>query len=413
MKKSIFTICSKNYIAQATTLMDSIRNYEPEVFRYIVIVDRKTRNFELDPKIAEIIWVEDLCIEEFEFKALIFDVLELNTNIKPTAIKHILKYSDICVYLDPDIALFSSLQSVWVGLKKANVVLTPHVIEPDLSVGLDAQRDLLRHGGFNLGFIGVSRSDETDRFLGWWENLCLKYGYQAPEDGFFVDQKFIDHAYIYFDKVVVLRGKGLNVAYWNLHERELKLSESGVWMVQNEMLEFMHFSGFIFSPHNVSESNKVSKYPCRTTLDERPELKVLFDDYRKKLKENHHAKNCKIEYSFGRFDSGVRIGKLARRLLAVGAIKIEDRNRPCSTSGEVFKALDKFKLIDLSLNQSDDRGHQNKSKDRFLLLIGEKTLRFLFQIIGVSRYEKLIKFMNYAGSTFNHKYIFKIEDRKT
>ncbi len=51
---------------------------------------------------------------------------------------------------------------------------------------------LLIDGVFNLGFIGLSKAAETERFLDWWERRCLNLGYNERWSGLFVDQKWIN-----------------------------------------------------------------------------------------------------------------------------------------------------------------------------------------------------------------------------
>jgi hypothetical protein len=398
MTVAIFTICSRNYLGQAITLMQSVQEHEPRSDRYIVLVDRKVDTPQVDSNVADTIWVEDLGIPDLEYKALIFDVLELNTNIKPTVLRHLLRQHGHCVYLDPDTVLYSSLDPVWQGLRGNNIVVTPHLIRPPAPEQAPWDQDILRHGSFNLGFIGAAAGAETDRLLSWWEDRCLTCGFNAPADGFFVDQKFMDHAHTYFDGVKVLRHGGLNIAYWNLDERPLR-KVGDIWMVGDDLLVFMHFSGFIFSP-KPDEASRITKNQTRISLKSRPEIAPLFHDYRERLRANRYRELSHTPYSFAHFDNGASVNRLARRLIGSGAIDSSDRSHPFSATGPIYQALKSAGAIDESTG-STGVAHRDRSAERERLHKGMRLLGWLYRRMGVTRYEALLKFLSYAGSTLN------------
>jgi hypothetical protein len=404
MTAAIFTICSRNYLGQAITLMQSVREHEPRADRYIVLVDRKEPEKQVEGDIASVIWIEDLGIADLEYRALIFDVLELNTNIKPTVLRHLLRQYSHCVYLDPDTLLYSPLDPVWVGLQNNNIVVTPHLLRPLSTREAPWDQDILRHGSFNLGFIGTAAGQETDRLLAWWEERCLTCGFNAPADGFFVDQKFMDHAHCYFEGVKVLRHSGLNIAYWNLHERPLSQS-NGRWMVGTEPLIFMHFSGFIFSP-KPEEANLITKNQSRVSLETRPELAAIFNDYRARLNSNRYGELSQARYSFDHFDNGAPITRFARRLIGSGAVEITDLTRPLSATGEAYRILKTVGALPeaapLSRPPSRDR-----TAEKLRLLKGMRILGWFYRRLGVARYEALLKFLAYAGSTLNQRFVVR------
>jgi hypothetical protein len=55
-------------------------------------------------------------------------------------------------------------------LDQQSIVLTPHQIKPEkeLSAIIDNEICSLKHGIFNLGFIGVSSSKTGKAFAKWW-----------------------------------------------------------------------------------------------------------------------------------------------------------------------------------------------------------------------------------------------------
>ena len=148
----------------------------------------------------------------FHFK---YGLLELSTAVKPYAIEFLLEKYDAAkvIYLDPDILLFRPVDTVMLALRDASIVLTPHLTETlddDLRPG---ELDILRSGVFNLGFIAVRASENTGRFLRWWQQKVYDQCVVAPSVGVFVDQKWIDLVPGLYSDVAILRDGGLNVAY--------------------------------------------------------------------------------------------------------------------------------------------------------------------------------------------------------
>ena len=405
MSNAIFTICSRNYLGQAKTLMQSVRQFEPDTARYIVLVDRKVENPEVAADEAAVIWIEDLDIPDVEFKALIFDVLELNTNVKPTVMRHLLAQHRRCAYLDPDTFLYGPFTPVWEGLDAANVVVTPHLIDPESTVDRVMQQDLLRHGGFNLGFIGVAATPEADRFLAWWEQCCLNFGFHAPADGLFVDQKFVDHAHMYFDGVKVLRHRGLNIAYWNLHERPMR-HDGARWMAGNDPLVFMHFSGFIYAPRP-DQQDLITKYPTVTTLVNRPEIRPLFDDYRERLRANAYPDLARLPYSFNTFDNGAAVTRMARRLVGTGVVAAADRRQPFRADGPVYRALEQAGALEPVRAAGRPAPKRDAAGESTQAGRAHAILRWLYRRLGPTRYEFLLRFLTLIGSTLNQGFLVK------
>lgn len=404
--RAIFTICSCNYLGQALTLMESVREFEPNCERYIVLVDRMTPALDLPAHSATFIWAEQLGIADFEFTAFRFDVLELNTNVKPTALKHLLRSHEAAVYLDPDTRLYGPLTTVWDALSTASIALTPHMLSPAPVDAQPSERDLLRFGVFNLGFVGVSATGEGPSFLTWWEARCLNHGYQSPADGLFVDQKFINLVPTYFQHVAILRDPGLNVAYWNLHSRMLSEHGSGWKVNRSADLAFMHFSGFIFTPDE-SDKHRITKYGCNVSLDARPDLLPLFAEYRAALARNGYGKYISLPYSFGAFDNSVPIPRLARRV-AASVFSQGAPSAPFSAAGPLYACLSRAGLL---TSMPAKRSLSVKGSAGDARIRGgvpetvQRVLRAVLRVIGVRRYELMLRGFQKLGSELNQGFL--------
>jgi hypothetical protein len=390
MVRAACTIISLNYLSYARTLCESFLSFHPDCKFYVLIVDRLPADFERLSERFEIITAEELDIADFTSMAFKYDILELNTNVKPTFLKALLARDiDQVIYLDPDILVYRALDSAFGALIEHSIVLTPHVLSP---IGDDGQSELilLSCGVFNLGFIGVKKCAETDRFLSWWENRCLSLAFNEQSTGMFVDQKWANLVPCLFDSVKILRNPGCNMAYWNLHERLLS-QDGGVWMVNQYVpLEFFHFSG-----SSVDCGEQISKFTDRFNLTSRPDLRPLFEDYRGRLIDHGFRTSYSGKYTFGVFDNGQYINRLTRSIYAANLEKFSDEN-PFSSSSRFYqwaKAARLFSPNDSAKFFTKKSYLKTDSRLRVLHAI----LRLALRTLGADRYTMLMKYLSYIS----------------
>jgi hypothetical protein len=285
-----FTLCSVNYFAQAFTLGNSLRKTNPNIRFVIGLVD-KLDTKQIDISLLadfELLEVDKINIENFDidFKAMCdrYDITELNTAVKPYFIKHFYDNTDAqnVIYFDPDIIVFQPLIALEQNLEKYNIVLTPHITTPYNDDKWQAEEDLINTGIYNLGFIATSRSEETMKFVKWWMKKLFDGAYIDLCNGLFTDQHWIEFAPVFFDKVLINKYLGYNIAYWNLHERFISKKED-VWYVNDKHeVRFFHYSGY--SPF---KPKIVSKYQDRIQFSERNDIIEIFELYKKQLLENN------------------------------------------------------------------------------------------------------------------------------
>jgi hypothetical protein len=395
------TICATNYMARALALKNSYLSFHPESDFYILIIGRKHDRFkDLAPDLR-FIWVEDLGIEDFSHYAMKFDIIELSTNVKAVILKKLLAYYDTVLYLDPDIIVYKELEPVFEALKMDPIVITPHTLTPVMDGKIPSDMEFLRFGAFNLGFIGVARSDETIRFLDWWSRRCLDYGYYEPQIGLAVDQKWIDLAPSFFPGVKILRDVGLNVAFWNLHERAVSKREGG-WLINgNTPLLFFHFSSFeTDNPHSIAR--KQSRYAAES----RPDLHELLDSYAARLQENENESYSKCAYNFNYFDDGMYITPSLRRVYAALESEFPLSENPFSSGSFLQRfaiahnlAGEKYKMSKPSTFK--DIGTYSKSVRAISIV-----LRYVLRVVGPNKYFSLMRYLAYISSIRNQSDVF-------
>ena len=399
-KKSnaVCTIVSKNYLAYAKVLANSVKVSNPDLDFYLLIVDRK--DSELKVEGINIVWVEDLDIEDFEKVAFKYNILELNTNVKPTFLLELLKNHDKVVYLDPDIFVFSSLHQIYDELEDYSITLTPHILNLNPKYSVDEELHLLSSGCYNLGFVGVNNSSQSIEFLKWWEVRCLHSAYDEIENGMFVDQKWINLIHSGFDSVKILRNCGMNVAYWNYHERSLSLSltNDAVYVNEKTPLVFFHFSG-------LTDSTEVlSKYKPGLRIKDSDVIYGMLANYKEMLEKMQHSTMKKLPYTFGTFSNGDEINSFTRRIYA--SLNESFSKNPFDGNGEFYKFSQAKNLISKKNNKNSSslNSKNYKQSKQFKIII--KLFKLAFSVLGVQRYDVLMKFLRKSTTIRNQAWLF-------
>jgi len=308
MKTAAFTIVAKNYLPFARVLMNSLRAVEPDVVRIIVLVDRIDGYFDPVREDCHFLLSEDLGIPASRWVHFKYTILELSTAVKPYAANYIFDHFDIdrLLYFDPDIKFFGPLSGLFTSLDQYSIILTPHLTASVEDDRHPTELDILRSGSYNLGFIGLRRTEETRRFLRWWERRLYDQCVVDLPKGLFVDQRWIDLVPGMFDGVGVLRDAGYNVAYWNIAQRKVERSDCG-FLVNGNPLCFFHFSGF--DPEN---PRAFSKHQDRFTRDDLGDASEIVMEYSRLLLENGFSECKKWPYAYGYFDNGLVIPDMGR-----------------------------------------------------------------------------------------------------
>ncbi|RZK40972.1 MAG: glycosyl transferase [Hymenobacter sp.] len=280
--KIAFSLCSINYLAQAKTLCESMKETNPD-WRFIYgIVDKNTQHVDLSFLDGEVLYVENVPIDGFEEMVNIYTIVELVTAVKPYYFSYLFQGNpdaEKIVYFDPDIVIFGSLNDLENKLDAYDIILTPHftVPIPQGDSCLPTEIHVFNTGVYNLGFLAVKRSTNTINMLKWWED---KLRYDCIIDltrGYFVDQLWMSLVPAYFDKVLIDKYAGYNMAHWNLHERKLTATDSG-YLANEVPLVFYHFSHY--SP---AKPQEIAAFHNRYDFTSRPDIVSIYKLYHNSL----------------------------------------------------------------------------------------------------------------------------------
>src|SRR5918997_1627195 len=237
------TIVARNYLPAARVLVKSYLRHHPGGHFVVAVIDgdRPYPDGGVLPG-ARLLGPGALGIdgETYLRMATAYTVMELATAVKPFLLRTLRSSSDVVVYLDPDIEVYSALHGVIALAAEHGIVLTPHNLEP-------MPRD----------------------------------GVVAPEQQLFTDQRWVDCVPGLFGHHVA-RDPGLNVAYWNAWERPLSRDADATMRAAGEPLRFVHFSGYrperpwLLSSHCARDP--------RVLLSDYPMLRELCDGYGRALR---------------------------------------------------------------------------------------------------------------------------------
>jgi hypothetical protein len=416
MKKIAFTICAKNYIGLALALEKSIKEHNDNVDFLIFVADEFTD----EEKIVDlpeniIIAKERIGISQDQWYQMCFkyDLTEFCTSIKPSCFKYVFEQfkPDACIYFDPDILIFNSLNTIYDKLEKYSIVVTPHITTiQDIYTGKLNERNLLYSGMFNLGFLALKNDENARKMLDWWEIRLEDRCFQNMMENYFTDQKWIDFLPSFFpNQLLVSHDLGLNVAPWNFFERKV-LAMDGSFFVRNRILEenetlfpliFVHFSGYNYKAllngeiiqGNLKEMENYSDYQ---------EIFILYSEF---IKESEFSKHIKLNYTYNYFSNKVGIStvyrKLFRRLYEDGKIE----TNPFDATGFFYKSLEKKKMIHTQILEADKISVNTLHDIEAKAIKINKFLNILFICMGAKRFFILVRLMRLYSKIENHIYL--------
>lgn len=296
----VFTIIAKNYYPQAAIFAESYKKYHPDHDIFVFYVDNyciHSSNFRSVP-IKKVNNIKKL--SKLSFK---YNITEFSTAVKPYIFLWLFKNQKASkiLYFDPDICFYKRADKIVNELDKHDCIIIPHRTKPTNDKKKPNEWDFMGCGYYNLGFVGFRNSIKSKIFIKWWSEKLDNYAYSDIRNLMFTDQKWMDFAPCFLD-TYILRDRGYDVAYWNLHEY--------LNTVPIDQLYFFHFSGF------VPERNILSKHQNRFSLDNIQEYKKLFNNYSKKIAyySNRHKSLQNYVYPFDKFSNDVKITQQIREI---------------------------------------------------------------------------------------------------
>ncbi|MFN4295009.1 MAG: glycosyltransferase family 4 protein [Thermoflexales bacterium] len=306
------TIFTKNYLSFARVLSESFLHHHPGSTFHGLLCDRLDDAFNPSNERFTLFNLEEIGLSNLAEMVLMYDVVELCTAVKPAFLSYLFSQTSVqkLCYFDPDILILSPLEEINDLLDQYNIVIVPHLTEPQSTARAPNERQLLSLGTYNLGFIGLRRGEVAERFLAWWQEKLTTACYADPLNGLYVDQRWVDLVPGLFEGVWIHRDPGCDIAYWNLPERPIT-RKGGTYWCRGHQVKFFHFSGY--SP---DEPRRISKRIPESGAALKIDATVaeLFETYRALLSKHGYETTSRWQYAFGNFTNGVPVPQVARRI---------------------------------------------------------------------------------------------------
>lgn len=406
-----FTICAKNYLAQALTLKESFLKHNPSLNFFIFLAD-KTDGVE---DVEGVVTLDKSWIPDWVNMAYKYDVIEFNTSIKPFCFGKLFKegYEKV-IYLDPDIYVTRPLDFIYKCLNDKSIVLTPHYCDIEEHFdGAVSEETFNKVGIYNLGFCALKNDKVGQEIANWWQNRLLYKCYSQSSEGLFVDQKWMDYIPGFFpDATCVSSHHGMNVAIWNLHERELFIDDKQGYMIRRKKTEdefpllFFHFSGF--DPFETSVINR--RHPQFNVMTY-PSFKPIIEEYRERVYANGYDRFSKMKYGFNHYSDGGVITPLQRRMFRVYLNGNKVEFNPFEINTPFYRILKNSRLLlKANTKQTGFASYTKEEKNKGKKLedkVVKPMLRLALRVLGAERYAMLIRLFTLASDKEYHSFLMK------
>ena len=277
----ICALATVSHLHLAVTMADSFVRHHKNGKVFILQIGGEKMSFPTR-KYLSIVDLADLNAEsELDSMRQRYSIFEFCNALKPYLLNYLLEntdYTKIC-YFDSDLYVLGNMdEEVWGKFDDCSVMLTPHYIKIKHNDEEMYQRELetIIRGVYNGGFVGVRNDENARQFVNWWKEKVFRGCYKRPEEGMYVDQRWLDIVPSFDIGVKINRHPGLNVAFWNLSERKISRAVDKYYVNEKPFL-FFHISGYLEEkPDIVTKFNNLR-------FSDFPHLREIYDGYAEKL----------------------------------------------------------------------------------------------------------------------------------
>ena len=134
MTVHFFTSLTNNYIPKARILAKSLKKFHPDWVFNVALNEPLPEQFQIENEpFDNLITMNELGIPSLESWIFQHKVTEICTAVKGYVAAYLFekKGAEKVIYLDPDIAVFNSLQPIADLLDQHPIILVPHVCKPE------------------------------------------------------------------------------------------------------------------------------------------------------------------------------------------------------------------------------------------------------------------------------------------
>lgn len=318
----VCTIASHEALAQARVMIASLEKQDLSVEIFTLITDGTEADRSI-PGLGETLLPSDLIPQrEWADLAAIYNSDEFAGALKPYLLARLVADGASAIFLSPDTVVFADLLPVYEAVARAGIALTPQLLDPMPRDGRFPDERMIRTAGiFNLGLIGVGPGSEA--FLAWWSTRVRRDAVVDASEDLYGDQRWADWIPGLFSCEIV-RDRGVNVGWWNLHERAITRNADDVLLAGGEPLRTLRFDGW--NPATPWRLTKKDHDRPRVLLSEEPVLAKLCTDYSKALDEVAPPRD--EPYGFDHYPDRGEYTPVVRRMYRKALIEAETNGKP-------------------------------------------------------------------------------------
>lgn len=294
----IATISTLSYLNRAKVMAKSVKEHHPDAIVILCLAERSLTEDIGSHCFDQVLLPKDLAIANLEKTIFKYNHHEASIYLKGELLNYLYRTyvnEEKIIYMDADIKVYSPLVEMLDALQEHSIVFTPHMFKPHP----DYYTAYLWYGFINAGFVGFRRSGNAKRFIEWWASKLEKYCYVDRERFIQLSQAWAKLAPTFFKDL--LRHPGYNVAFWNLHERNIQISNNQ-FFVNKTPLRFFHYS---------SLNGALKDYVNKTANGD---VRSLYEQYMKELDKVTIPHLASKSWSYGYFQNGTRIENKTREI---------------------------------------------------------------------------------------------------
>jgi glycosyltransferase involved in cell wall biosynthesis len=309
-------VATRNFLPFAKLTARSFLAHHPEFRVFVLLVDGEPPDAEAFTE-GSVVFLSDLDQRHAEWYAAKFSASEFANALKPVFLRYLTKFATKVIYLDCDTAVFSRLTEMIDLLETHDLVLVPHMLTPPPLPERfwihPTRADTFHAGLINAGCFAI-RLAQCQEFLMFWEDANFAPGAFYDGAGSQTDQQHLNWALVTVPGTCVLRETRYNVAYWNLHERDLRLASirdgDAQFDVDGKPLGFFHFSGY-----DSNDRLRLSRHDARHSVYNFPAVAEILNWYSDQIFASPTAGILHEPYRFDRLANGLPLNRFLRQLL--------------------------------------------------------------------------------------------------
>ncbi len=205
-------------------------------------------------------------------------VHRLNAARPKVILKYLEKYDQV-IFVGADCYFTGPFREVLKKYPSADALAAVHTTSPlpdDGASPTNWGNHIMGH--LNADFHVWRRTASSREFLEWWSKQTELHRLDADYLTQPWDQVWLNYAPNFVNNFVALKEPGINVAYYNLHERKITKDAAGRWRVNEQLMYFFQFSGF-----EPSRPGTLSKYNTRKQVQSK-EVFELMQEFTSKFK---------------------------------------------------------------------------------------------------------------------------------